>query len=98
VARSTNDARDVAKKMGGSMSDWVLIRRTNVLQNVELPRPKKTQDVICIGPKDALGSKMESLMLLPENQSTDLIEVKYLLEPYTGQHSHTSARPGNGTR
>jgi hypothetical protein len=83
---------------GGSMSDWVLIRRTNVLQNVELPRPKKTQDIICVGPKDALGSKMESLMLLPENQSTDLIEVNYLLEPYTGQHSHTSARPGNGMR
>jgi hypothetical protein len=84
--------------MGGSMSDWVLIRRTNVLQDVELPRPKKTQDVICVGPKDALGSKMEALMLLPENQSTDLIEVKYVLEPYTGQHSHTSARPGNGMR
>jgi hypothetical protein len=80
------------------MSDWVLIRRTNVLQDVELPRPKKTQDIVCVGPKDALGSKMEALMLLPENQSTDLIEVKYLLEPYTGQHSHTSARPGNGTR
>ena len=80
------------------MSDWVLIRRTNVLQNVELPRPKKTQDIVCVGPKDALGSKMEHLMLLPENQSTDLIEVNYLLEPYTGQHSHTSARPGNGTR
>ena len=80
------------------MSDWVLIRRTNVLQNVELPRPKKTQDVICVGPKDALGSKMEALMLRPENQSTDLIEVKNLLEPYTRQHSHTSARPGNGTR
>lgn len=80
------------------MSDWVLIRRTNVLQNVELPRPKKTQDVICIGPKHALGSKMEALMLLPENQSTDLIEVQYVLQEYTGQHSHTSARPGNGTR
>jgi hypothetical protein len=80
------------------MSDWVLIRRTNVLQNVELPRPKKTQDIVCVGPKDALGSKMEALMLLPENQSTDLIEVNYVLEPYTGQHSHTSARPGNGTR
>jgi len=80
------------------MSDWVLIRRTNVLQNVELPRPKKTQDIVCVGPKDALGSKMESLMLLLENQSTDLIEVNYVLEQYTGQHSHTSARPGNGTR
>jgi hypothetical protein len=80
------------------MSDWVLIRRTNVLQDVELPRPKKTQDIVAIGEKAALGSKMEALMLLPENQSTDLIEVKYLLEPYTGQHSHTSARPGNGMR
>jgi hypothetical protein len=80
------------------MSDWVLIRRTNVLQNVELPRPKKTQDIIAIGEKAALGSKMEALMLLPENQSTDLIEVKYLLQQYMGQHSHTSARPGNGMR
>ena len=80
------------------MSDWVLIRRTNVLQDVELPRPKKTQDIIATGAKAALGSKMEALMLLPENQSTDLIEVKYVLEEYIGQHSHTSARPGNGTR
>ena len=80
------------------MSDWVLIRRTNVLQNVELPRPKKTQDVVAIGAKAALGSKMEALMLLPENQSTDLIGVEYVLQEYTGQHSHTSARPGNGTR
>jgi len=80
------------------MSDWVLIRRTNVLQNVELPRPKKTEYILCVGAKYGLASKMEHLMLLPENQSTDLIEVKYLLEPYTGQHSHTSARPGNGTR
>jgi hypothetical protein len=83
--------------MGGSMS-WVLIRRTNVLQNVELPRPKKTQDIVAIGEKAALGSKMEALMLLPENQSTDLIGVEYVLQEYTGQHSHTSARPGNGTR
>ena len=80
------------------MSDWVLIRRTNVLQDVQLPRPKRTQDIVAIGSKDALGSKMEALMLLPENQSTDLIEVKYVLEEYTGQHSHTSARPGNGLR
>lgn len=63
-----------------------------------LPRPKLTQQVIVIGPHDVCMRAIEELAVLPQNQSTEQIEVELKVVKYHDQKTVTSARPGNGTR
>lgn len=53
----------------------VLLRKSVVIGDVRLPRPKIVQTVIMRGSTADCRAKMEELRFLPENQSSDLIEV-----------------------
>ena len=80
---------------------YVALKRTKVINDeVKLPRPKLTQEVIITGSKEECMNKIEELSLLPQNQSTDLIEVELIAVKYDGQKSQTSQsyRKGNGSR
>ena len=83
------------------MKQYVALRRTKVINDeVKLPRPKITQEVIIKGSKEECMNKIEELSLLPQNQSTDIIEVELVAVKYDGQKTQTSQsyRKGNGSR
>lgn len=67
-------------------------------ESLKLPRPKVTQDIIAIGPKEECQDILDRLALQPINQSTDQIEVDMYIVLYKGQKTGTSARPNNGKR
>jgi hypothetical protein len=76
-----------------------VIRRTIVVnERAKLPRPKVTQQVLHIGTKYECELMADELRLLPENQSTEDIQVEITTPKYAGQKTGTSARPGNGSR
>lgn len=80
------------------MADWIIIRKTTVIGDVKLPRPKIVQDIVFRGAKEEAQQHLERLSLLPQNQSTDIINCEIKLQKYDGQKTGTSARPGNGKR
>lgn len=80
---------------------YVALKRTKVLDdNSKLPRPKLTQEVLLKGSKEDCMSKIEELSKLPQNQSTELIEVELIAVRFVGQQTQTSQsyRKHNGTR
>lgn len=82
-----------------SSAQYVALRITRVIdENANLPRPKLTQQIIMIGSERDCRSVINELVLLPQNQSTDQIEVELKVVKYDNQKTGTSARPGNGQR
>lgn len=80
-------------------TQYVALRITRVIdENANLPRPKLTQQVILIGPQEQCKRVIEELAVLPQNQSTDQIEVDLKVVKYHDHKTVTSARPGNGRR
>jgi len=51
-----------------------------------------------IGSERDCRSVINELVLLPQNQSTDQIEVELKVVKYDNHKTGTSARPGNGQR
>lgn len=80
------------------MADYCVIRRSIVVGDAILPRPKIVQNLLLIGPKDYCEKVAISLRDLPENQSSDTIEVEVCVSKYARQKTCTSARPENGNR
>ena len=80
------------------MASWVIIRKTTVIGDIKLPRPKIVQDVVFRGERDAAEQHLQSIVNLPQNQSTDIINCEIKMQKYDGQKTGTSARPGNGSR
>lgn len=78
----------------------VLLRKSTVIGNVKLPRPKIVQTVIMRGSITECRAKMEEIRHLPENQSNDVIEVVIEVMKDRGQKSHNSQQihKGNGQR
>lgn len=69
----------------------VLLRRTEVTDDsLRLPRPKITQDVLLVGSESCCREMLESIALLPENQSIDGIEVTLYITKWQQQQTHTS--------
>lgn len=64
----------------------------------KLPRPKVTQQVLHVGTKYECELMAEEIRKLPENQSTEDIEVQITTPEWNNQKNGTSARPGNGSR
>lgn len=79
---------------------WVLLRKSTVTGSVKLPRPKIVQTVIMRGSTAECRAKMEEIRHLPENQSTDVIDVVLEVAQDRGQKSHNSRelRKHNGKR
>ena len=78
--------------------EYVIIRKTEVIGDISLPRPKIVKDVVFRGPLEEAQSHLSQLEKLSQNQSTDIISCELKIEKYKGQKSNTSSRPGNGTR
>lgn len=78
----------------------VLLRKSTVIGNVKLPRPKIVQTVIMRGSTADCRAKMEEIRHLPENQSTDVIEVVIEVMHDRKQKSYNSheIRKHNGKR
>lgn len=80
---------------------WVALKRTTLLdETVKLPRPKMTQEVLLVGEKDKCFDKINRLIALPENQSTDMIDVELVVVKYTKQitYNSKSIHKDNGKR
>jgi len=80
---------------------YCILRKTKVLDDdLKLPRPKLTQDVLLKASKEECLEEIEKLSLKPENQSTDIIEVELTCVKWKGQKTHTSEniRKNNGSR
>jgi hypothetical protein len=58
--------------------------------SLRLPRPKITQDVLLVGSEACCREMLESIALLPENQSIDGIEVTLYITKWQQQQTHTS--------
>ena len=95
MAGIANDQNHRATEMG---LEYVVIRKTTVIGDIKLPRPKIVQDVVFRGAKEEAEQHLERLSLLPQNQSTDIISCEIKMQKYDGQKTGTSARPGNGSR
>ena len=95
MAGLANDQNHRVKEMG---LEYVVIRKTTVIGDIKLPRPKIVQDVVFRGAKEEAEQHLERLALLPQNQSTDIINCEIKIHKYDGQKTGTSARPGNGKR
>jgi hypothetical protein len=78
----------------------VLLRKSVVIGDVRLPRPKIVQTVIMRGSTADCRAKLEELCCLPENQSTADIEVVLELQKDRKQINYTSKTitKGNGQR
>lgn len=77
----------------------MVIRKTTVIdESLKLPRPKVTQDIVAIGPKDECQEILDRIALDAKNHSTDQIEVDMYITLYKGQKTGTSSRPNNGKR
>jgi hypothetical protein len=69
----------------------VLLKRTEVVDDsLKLPRPKITQDVLCVGTEQECREMLDSISLLPVNQSSDSIEVTLYITKWQKQKNHTS--------
>ena len=69
----------------------VLLRRTEVIDDsLRLPRPKITQEVIVCGSEAGCRAILDDMALLPENQSSDQIEVTLYITKWQGQKTHNS--------
>jgi hypothetical protein len=80
------------------MSLHCVIRRSIVVGDVKLPRPKIVQEVIMTGSKSGCEAMAEDLRDDPKNKSDDTIAVEIVVSKYMGQKNGTSARPQNGNR
>jgi hypothetical protein len=83
------------------MRKHVALRKTTVRDGVKhLPRPKMTQDVLFIGDRDKCQVVIDQAALLPNNQSTDQIEVELVIKVYRGQITYNSydIHRNNGSR
>jgi hypothetical protein len=81
------------------MVEYCVLKRTKVIDDdIILPRPKLTQELVVKGSKEQCQEKAEELSALLENQSTDIIEVEIICVRWVGQKTQTSARAGNGSR
>jgi hypothetical protein len=81
------------------MVEYCVLKRTKVTDDeIILPRPKLTQELVMKGSKEQCLEKVEQLSALPENQSTDIIDVEIICVRWVGQKTQTSARIGNGSR
>jgi hypothetical protein len=70
---------------------WVALKRTTLLdETIKLPRPKMTQEVLLVGERDKCFDVINKLITLPENQSTDIIDVELVVVKYTGQITYNS--------
>jgi hypothetical protein len=78
--------------------DYIVFRKTTVIADVKLPRPKICNDVVFRGTKEEAYKHLEEIEKLPQNQSSDTIRVDLKVVKYDGQKTGTSARPGNGKR
>lgn len=69
----------------------VLLRRTEVIdESLRLPRPKLTQDVLCVGSEEECRAVLDRVALLPQNQSSDQIEVTLYITRWQNQQTHNS--------
>lgn len=69
----------------------VLIRRTEVVDDsLKLPRPKLTQDVLMVGSEVCCREMLDDIALLPQNQSTEGIEVTLYITKWQQQQTHNS--------
>jgi len=69
----------------------VLLRRTEVIDDsVQLPRPKVTQEVVVVGSESGCRAILDDMALLPENQSSEQIEVTLYITKWQGQQTHNS--------
>jgi hypothetical protein len=80
------------------MVEYIVLRRTTVTADVKLPRPKICTDIVFRGTKEEAYRHLESIEMLEQNKSTDIIKVELKAVKYEGQKTGTSARPGNGSR
>lgn len=80
------------------MAGWIITRKTTVIGDINLPRPKIVQDVVFRGEREAAERHLQAIVNLPQNQSTDIISCEIKLQKDEGQKTGTSARPGNGKR
>jgi hypothetical protein len=95
MAGASNHQNYWATEMG---LDYIVFRKTTVIADVKLPRPKICNDVVFRGTKEEAYKHLEEIEKLPQNQSSDVIQVDLKVVKYDGQKSNTSARPGNGKR
>ena len=73
------------------MVEYCVLRKTRVIDdNIALPRPKMTQDVVMKGSKQQCQEKAEELSVLSENQSNDIIEVEITCVRWVGQKTYNS--------
>jgi len=69
----------------------VLLRKTEVIDDsLQLPRPKVTQEVLYIGSEQECREVLDSIALLPHNQSSEQIEVTLYITKWQGQQTHNS--------
>lgn len=83
------------------MVEYVALKRTTLLdEGLKLPRPKLTQEVLLIGSRSDCFDVINKLITLPENQSTDIIDVELVVVKYTGQitYNSKSIHKDNGKR
>lgn len=80
------------------MSLHCVIRRSIVVGDVKLPRPKIVQEVVLVGSKAGCEAIAEELRDDPSNQSSDIIAIEISVTEYRGQKNCTSRRPENGNR
>lgn len=70
---------------------YVALRKTKVINDqVVLPRPKLTQEVLLIGTEEECLQRIDEISLKPENISDDLIEVELVVVRHTGQKNYDS--------
>ena len=80
---------------------FCVLKKTKLLDDsLRLPRPKMTQEVILVGSKLECQEMVEELAVLPENQSTDIIEVEIICTKWQKQKTHNSKdiHKNNGSR
>lgn len=70
---------------------YVALRKTKVINDqVVLPRPKLTQEVLLVGTEEECLQRIDEISLKPENISDDLIEVELVVVRHTGQKNYDS--------
>lgn len=80
---------------------WVLLRKSVLADHARhLPRPKIVQTVLRRGTKEACRELLEEICMLPEHQSSDLVEVTLEVMIDRKQKDFTSQQihKGNGQR
>lgn len=69
----------------------VLLRRTEVTdESLRLPRPKFTQEVLCVGSEQECREMLDKIAHLPHNKSVDGIDVTLYITKWQKQKTHTS--------